>query len=63
VLQCSSSVKAYAMAVGWLGFRGVLVCLGVPEGEEPPIAGAKVGVMIGNELTIFGMLSLPFSPF
>lgn len=54
VLQCSSSVKAYAQAIGWLGFRGVLVCLGVPEGKESPIGGAKVGPMINNELTIFG---------
>jgi propanol-preferring alcohol dehydrogenase len=54
ILQCSSSVKAYAQAVGWLGFRGTLVCLGVVEGEEPPIGGAKVGPMISQELTIFG---------
>jgi len=40
--------------VGWLGFRGTLVVLGVPKPDEA-IAGAKVGVMIGNELTIFGM--------
>lgn len=54
VLQCSSSIKAYGLAMGWLGFRGTLVCLGVPEGEEPAIEGAKVGLMIGDELTIFG---------
>lgn len=54
VLQCSSSNKAYEQAVGWLGFRGTLVVLGVPKPDEA-IAGAKVGVMIGNELTIFGM--------
>lgn len=57
VLQCSSSVKAYAQAVDWLGFRGTLVCLGVPEGEEEPIGGAKVGPMIGLELTIFAIKS------
>jgi propanol-preferring alcohol dehydrogenase len=57
ILQCSSSVKAYAQAVDWLGFRGTLVCLGVPEGEEEPIGGAKVGPMINLELTIFGMPS------
>ena len=53
-LMCASSEKAYAQAVGWLGFRGTLVCLGVPEGKKSPIAGAVVEDLIGNELTIFG---------
>jgi alcohol dehydrogenase, propanol-preferring len=56
VLQCSSSNRAYAQAVSWLGFRGTLVVLGVPEGKEVPIGGAKVGIMINQELTIFGEL-------
>jgi D-arabinose 1-dehydrogenase-like Zn-dependent alcohol dehydrogenase len=43
--------------MGWLGFRGKLVCLGVPEGEVKPIAGALVGPMIGNEGTVFAIKS------
>jgi alcohol dehydrogenase, propanol-preferring len=55
VLACTSSNKSYGQAVGFLGFRGTLVCIGVPEGQLQPIAGAIVGAMIGLELTIFGM--------
>lgn len=54
VIMCASSEKAYAQAVGWLGFRGTLVCLGVPEGKRSPIAGAIVEDLIRLELTIFG---------
>lgn len=53
-LVCSSSNRAYAQAVSFLGFRGVLVCLGVPEGKPVPIGGANVGDLIAKELTIFG---------
>jgi propanol-preferring alcohol dehydrogenase len=56
VLMCSSSTKAYDQAVGWLGFRGTLVCLGVPEGVRVPIGGAIVEPMIAQELTIFGKI-------
>lgn len=54
VLVCSSSNRAYNQAVSFLGFRGTLVCLGVPEGTSLPIEGAKVGDLIDKELTIFG---------
>lgn len=54
VLVCSSSHRAYAQALSFLGFRGILACLGVPEGDSSPIAGANVPDMITNELTIFG---------
>ena len=54
VIMCASSAKAYAQSIGWLGFRGTLVCLGVPEGKRSPIAGAVVGDLIGLELNIFG---------
>lgn len=54
VIMCASSERAYAQAVGWLGFRGTLVCLGVPEGKRSPIAGAVVENLIGLELKIFG---------
>jgi propanol-preferring alcohol dehydrogenase len=54
-LVCSSSNRAYAQALSFLGFRGVLACLGVPEGSPVPIASANVGDLVTNELTIFGM--------
>ncbi|CAI6089441.1 unnamed protein product [Clonostachys chloroleuca] len=57
VLVCSSSHRAYAQAVSFLGFRGILACLGVPEGDSLPIAGANVPDMITNELTIFASKS------
>ncbi|KAK6222378.1 hypothetical protein LQW54_001078 [Pestalotiopsis sp. IQ-011] len=53
VLMCSSSNRAYSQAISFLGFRGTLVCLGVPEGPQLPIAGAKVADLVGLELTIF----------
>jgi propanol-preferring alcohol dehydrogenase len=56
VIMCASSERAYAQAVGWLGFRGTLDCLGVPEGKRSPIAGAVVEDLIGLELSIFGEL-------
>ncbi|RDW77469.1 hypothetical protein BP6252_05522 [Coleophoma cylindrospora] len=54
VIACASSNGAYAQAVGFLGFRGTLVCLGVPEGARMPIGGAIVEDMIRLELHIFG---------
>jgi len=52
VIGCSSSNRAYAQAPYMLDIRGVLVCLGVPEGEVVPIGGAGVGLLVSNELTI-----------
>ncbi|KAH8170410.1 alcohol dehydrogenase groES-like domain-containing protein [Sarocladium implicatum] len=31
VLMCTSSSRAYAQAMAWLGFRGTLACLGIPK--------------------------------
>jgi len=56
VLVCSSSNRAYDQAISFLGFRGTLACLGVPEGKPVPIGGAIVGDLIAKELSIFGML-------
>lgn len=56
VLLCSSSNKAYAQAMNFLGFRGTLVVLGVPEHEPVAIAGASPFVMINNELNVIGVL-------
>ncbi|KAK0381869.1 alcohol dehydrogenase [Colletotrichum limetticola] len=53
VLMCSSNKKAYVQSPKWLGFRGKLVCLGVPENSSPAIA--DVEPMLVDELTIFGV--------
>jgi propanol-preferring alcohol dehydrogenase len=54
VLACSSSNRAYDQAMSFLGFRGTLICIGVPDGDVMPIGGAIVAPMIGLELNIFG---------
>jgi propanol-preferring alcohol dehydrogenase len=54
VMVCSASKRAYDQAVSFLGFRGVLACLGVPEGPPGPIQGAIVGDFVQKELTMFG---------
>ncbi|KAI8279045.1 hypothetical protein K4K56_012887 [Colletotrichum sp. SAR 10_98] len=53
VLMCSSNKKAYIQSPRWLGFRGKLVCLGVPEHSSPAIG--EVEPMLCDELTIFGV--------
>ena len=54
MLACSSSNRAYDQAMSFLGFRGTLVCIGVPDWDVVPIGGAIVGPIIGLELNIFG---------
>lgn len=56
VLMCAASNKAYSQAIYFLGFRGTVICLGVPGGDPEPIGGALVGYMVQQELSIFGML-------
>ncbi|TQN66614.1 Alcohol dehydrogenase 2, partial [Colletotrichum shisoi] len=53
VLMCSSNKKAYVQAPTWLGFRGKLACLGVPECSSVFIA--DVDPVLVDELTIFGV--------
>ncbi|GKT63278.1 alcohol dehydrogenase [Colletotrichum tofieldiae] len=53
VLMCSSNKKAYVQSPNWLGFRGKLVCLGVPECNSVSIA--DVESILVDELTIFGV--------
>ena len=55
VISCSSSHRAYAQAVGMLDVRGTLVCLGMPEGEDVPMQGARIGAMIQQELKIIAV--------
>jgi propanol-preferring alcohol dehydrogenase len=53
-LMCSSSNRAYTQAPGFLGFRGALCCIGVPEGENYPFGTTPMGSMLQNGSTIFG---------
>lgn len=53
-IVCTSSNVAYAQAISLLRFNGYLVCVGIPEHEMSPIAGAKPGIMIGKHLNIVG---------
>jgi propanol-preferring alcohol dehydrogenase len=53
VLMCSSDHKAYTQALGFLGFRGTLCCLGVAEGENP-FGPKAMGLIMNTELTIIG---------
>jgi propanol-preferring alcohol dehydrogenase len=54
-IGCSSSHQAYAQAVGMLDVRGTLVCLGLPEGEDLPMQGVRLGAMIQQELKIIAV--------
>jgi propanol-preferring alcohol dehydrogenase len=55
VLCCASNNRAYEQALNFLGFRGTLVCVGVPpQGGIGESLGSRVVAMIGLELTIFG---------
>lgn len=56
VLMCASSARAYAAGVTWLGFRGTLCCLGIPEPESEPAVAASIMAMVSLELTIMGKL-------
>lgn len=54
VLMCAASARAYASGMLWLGFRGKLCCLGIPEPGSEPALAANVLAMVGMETTIMG---------
>lgn len=54
VVVCTASNAAYGQALQMLRFGGTLVCVGVPEGEPVPIAGADPGSMLVQEKRIVG---------
>lgn len=54
VLMCAASAKAYASGLLWLGFRGRLCCLGIPEPEAEPALHAVIIALLNLELTIMG---------
>ncbi|KAL8952298.1 MAG: hypothetical protein Q9222_001787 [Ikaeria aurantiellina] len=50
--RCTANNKAYAQSVDFLRFGGTVVCVGIPEGQPEPIAGAMPGKMIFKAATI-----------
>lgn len=52
VIACATPTRSYNQTIGFLGFRGVLVCLGLPENDRTPIKGAEAFTLLNNELTI-----------
>tara|TARA_R110002060_G_scaffold9676_2_gene14507 strand:+ start:57 stop:599 length:543 start_codon:yes stop_codon:yes gene_type:complete len=52
VIACATPTRSYDQCIGFLGFRGTLVCLGVPENDRTPIKGAEAFTLLNNELTI-----------
>lgn len=54
VIVCTASNRAYAQAMGFLRFRGALVCVGLPEGEAMPISTAYPGDLIDLQAQIIG---------
>ncbi|KAF5627651.1 alcohol dehydrogenase II [Fusarium sp. NRRL 25303] len=54
VIVCTASPRAYAQSMGFLRFNGTVVCVGMVEGDEMPIAGAKPVQMISQQLKIVG---------
>lgn len=52
VIVCTASNRAYAQALGFLRFGGTLVCVGMPEGDMVPIAGA----MPATSMSLLGAL-------
>ncbi|OAL36775.1 hypothetical protein AYO20_03830 [Fonsecaea nubica] len=56
ILVSNSSSKSYDQALDLVRYGGTLVCVGLPEGSSPPIAGAVPSNMIMNRLTIKGTM-------
>lgn len=54
VLVCAASNDAYALASKILRFGGTMVCVGLPEGEDKPIAMLSPGNMVTNMWHITG---------
>jgi propanol-preferring alcohol dehydrogenase len=54
VIVCTASNKAYAQGLDLLRFGGTLVCVGMPEGDMEPIAGAFPSAMVVHEKKIIG---------
>lgn len=54
VVVCTAANAAYASGLTFLRFGGTLVCVGVPEGDQVPIASADPATILAGELRIVG---------
>lgn len=61
VLMCAGSGRAYAQGLLWLGFRGKLCCIGIPETEQEPALKVSVLGLVSMEQSIIGEC-LPAAP-
>lgn len=52
VIVCTASNRAYAQALDFLRFGGILVVVGMPEGEHKPIEKAYPAAMVAKLQTI-----------
>ncbi|MCJ1264926.1 hypothetical protein MMC22_004801 [Lobaria immixta] len=55
VIVCTSSNRAYGQGIDFLRFGGTLVCVGMPEGDQLPIAKGYPSTIILKQLTIAGV--------
>ena len=55
VIVCTASNRAYAQALSFLRTGGTLVCVGMPEGDLVPIAGAFPSVIVTRNQKIVGI--------
>lgn len=54
VILCAGSNKAYGQALSMLSFGGVMVCVGMPEGQPVPISTACPGIIAAANAHIIG---------
>jgi propanol-preferring alcohol dehydrogenase len=54
VIVCTAAKNAYSQGIRFLRFSGTLVCVGIPSGEQKPIASAHPGILIAKQLKIMG---------
>ncbi|KAI8951910.1 alcohol dehydrogenase-like protein [Xylaria longipes] len=54
VVVCTANNRAYAQALSMLRYGGSLVCVGMPEGEQVPIATAFPSFLVAGQYKILG---------
>lgn len=56
-LVCAATGRAYAQGLLWLGFRGKLCVLGIPDSAQEPALKAHIGTMVLMEQSILATKS------
>ena len=54
VIVCTASNAAYAQALDFLRFNGTVVCVGMPEHDQLPVANAFPNLLIRKQLNLVG---------